>query len=569
MELTPDQMRKALANRQPEKASEALGKHEGKTLMVTQADRTKVGGGYLGGPGFSGLQHTNPEYAGKAWGVLTPNMASTIMGSNRRVPEGQALWSTLIGTPEQHSSNQMVYDKLVNDFKKQAKAGLLSPELREKINARLSAIADKEGVPFFGAGADIMDPKTHKAADTFAKRRIIADLIGGHGVGGKKGQIGAYDKIMHGAAEPLLRDLPTHAVGPRLFNLSGETSHRPDLHSAFPQMLHGEDYGQMYHPVPKEVMLRDFMQQVQDKKGRKPGYYDLTMGLKGEGLPAQHLSEEFLTHLQKHGYADGGGVSQDEMLAHIMLHKADGGAVQPDQPDGTSTDKGYYEGGPADNSGTDPMQYKAEGGAVEPANIGVEEAPEMQVKLYMPPGGDNQNGMPVGGVDFQPDQAGQQMLPAQQAPQGQPPQGAPSQPQAPQGAGMPQMGQAPAMPPTGGAGAPTGPQSNILNMTPQGQAMSAMRASPPQQPRPGMPMLPMGRPAMPKMATGGKVSTARMKEALLKHGMPLYADGGEVSRETIKPVAHGIIKERVTVAPDMDAMKYELMSAKRITKKAK
>jgi len=30
------------------KASEALGQHEGKTLMVTQADRTKVGGGHLG-----------------------------------------------------------------------------------------------------------------------------------------------------------------------------------------------------------------------------------------------------------------------------------------------------------------------------------------------------------------------------------------------------------------------------------------------------------------------------------------------------------------------------------------
>lgn len=47
------------------------------------------------------------------------------------------------------------------------------------------------------------------------------------------------------------------------------------------------------------------------------------------------------------------------------------------------------------------------------------------------------------------------------------------------------------------------------------------------------------------------------------------AKGGAVSRETIKPIAHGIIKERVTVSPNLDAMQYELMSAKRFTKKVK
>jgi hypothetical protein len=48
-----------------------------------------------------------------------------------------------------------------------------------------------------------------------------------------------------------------------------------------------------------------------------------------------------------------------------------------------------------------------------------------------------------------------------------------------------------------------------------------------------------------------------------------YADGGMVSRETIKPITHGIIKERVTVSPDKDVMQYELMSAKHFTKKVK
>ncbi len=529
MEPTPDQMRRELANRAPERASEALGKHEGKTLMVTQADRTKVGGGLRGGPGFSGMQHDDPAYEGKAWGVMTPGMASTILGANKRVPEGEAVWSNLIGTPEQHSSNQMVFDKLLNDFRKAANAGLLHPELHAKINERLSSLADKEGNLFFDKGADIMSRKTTGSADTFAKRRMIADLIGGHGVGGKKGQIGDYDKIMRNATDPALRDAPTHSVGNRLFGLSGETSNRPDLHPAFPQLLHGEDYGQTYNPVPKDVMLRDYMKKFQEEKNRKPGYMDLTLGYS----PTQHLSEDFLTHLQKEGYATGGAVgpNQDEMLAHTMLYRAMGGAVQPDQPNGDSTDLGYYEGGPSDAAGMDPLQYRAAGGAIRPTSprhIGVDEAPNMPVKLYMPPGKSEEgNGMPIGGVDFQPDQPGHQLSQAPQGAPGQPPEGMPGQPPqgaagapptaGPQGAPMPAMGQAPAMPATGGAGAPTGPQSNILQMTPQGQAMSAMRATQQQRPplvKPGM----KPQQGLLRRAKGGevKLTTAQMKDAL-KH----------------------------------------------------
>lgn len=505
MKPTVEQMRQAV------RASEALGKHEGKTLMVTQADRTKVGGGYLGGPGFSSLQHDKPEYEGKAWGVMTPGMASTITGANERVPKGEAVWSTIIGSPEMHSSNQMVFDKLVRDFKNHAKKGLLTPELHAKINERLAAIADKKGIPYFGESADIMGRGFTGNANTFNKRRAIGNVIGGHGVGGKKGQIGNYDKIMHETTEPELRDLPTHSIGPRLFSLSGETSHRPDLHSAFPQMLHGEDFGQMYHPVPHEVMLRDYAEQFRKEKGRGPGHMDMTVG----HSPTQRLTEEFLSHLQKRGYADGGEVSHDEMLAHIMLHKATGGPVSllnptvspiggpntpdsPDAPDGTSTDFGYYEGGPSDGAAMNPMQYRATGGHINANHVGVEEAPNMPVKLYMPPGqGDNK--MPVGGIDLNPGQPGQQFSAVPQQPQGQPPQGAPGQP--PQGAGMPAMGQAPQMPSTGGAGAPTGPQSNILQMTAQGKAMAAMKASP------------------PAMKKGGRVSIAQMKHELQRKAM--------------------------------------------------
>jgi hypothetical protein len=475
--MAQQNMPKLAKGAQPTKASEALGKHEGKTLMVTQADRTKVGGGYLGGPGFSSLQHTDPAYAGKAWGVMTPGMASTILGANRRVPKGEAVWSTLIGTPEQHTSNQMVFDKMVKDFNKAAKAGMLTPELRAKINTRLSAMADKEGKPFFGVGADIQDPALIKAADTFAKRKVIADLIGGHGVGGKKGQIGNYDKLLRSTTEPDLLNIPTHAIGPRLFGLSGETSNRPDLHPAFPQLLHGEDYGQTYHPVAKELMLRDYMRQFQAEKNRKPGYFDLTLGYP----PAQHLSEDFLTHLQKHGHAEGGSIepSLDEMRAHLILHKAEGG----------------------------PIDIK---------DIGAEEAPNMAVKEYMSPGIDKIS-LPIGGVDFQPQMPGKQMMPQPPGQPGQPPGAPPAPGMPPQGAmppGAPPMGAMPPGMPGAPPAPPKGPQSNILAMTPQGQAMQAMRPNAMAMPRP--PALPMGRPPMARMATGGSTtpSVQEMRRAI-------------------------------------------------------
>jgi hypothetical protein len=48
-----------------------------------------------------------------------------------------------------------------------------------------------------------------------------------------------------------------------------------------------------------------------------------------------------------------------------------------------------------------------------------------------------------------------------------------------------------------------------------------------------------------------------------------YAKGGNVSRETIKPAGHAVVKEKVTISPNMDAMQYELMGVKHFTKKAK
>ena len=416
------------------KASEALGKHEDKHLKVTQADRTKVGGGFLGGTGFSSLQHIDPAYEGAAWGVNSTSAASKIINANAQHPEGDVLWSAMIGAPNQHSSNQMVFDMLVQQFKAAIKAGKMTPDLRALFNAKLEEAADNKGKPIFDKGTDIAGKNFFKNLNTFDRRRAAADLMGGNTIGGKKGQIFDYEKTMRETTEPELLDAPTHAIGPRLFGLTGQRSLQPNLHPAFPHILHGEDTGQMYHPVPREIMLPDFHKQIQESKGRKVGFMDLT-----RNTPSQHLNEAFLTHLQKHGYAEGGQVQPTIPQMRQSL-QANG------KPFG------------------------------DMSSIGAQEAPNMQVKSYVPPVAGQTGQMPVGGVDMSQGQAGQQLLPAsmmQPNPQGQPaPAGAPS--------------------PMGAPPAPQAGGSNILQMTPQGQAMAAM------QPQQG---------ALPKMAVGGGISS--------------------------------------------------------------
>ena len=165
------------------------------------------------------------------------------------------------------------------------------------------------------------------------------------------------------------------------------------------------------------------------------------------------------------GYADGGSVEPDKdtMLAHLMLRK-------------------------------DPNLMNIK-------DVGVNEAPDLPVKAFVSPNGGNGEGLPIGGVDFQPLTPGNQMMPMQP---GNPPQpGIPP----PQSMGTPPMG----IPP-GAPGAPPPrpgqPQSNILALTPQGQAMQAMRPNPQAMPqRPG----PIG----PRMARGGSTHDIQMTERKL------------------------------------------------------
>jgi hypothetical protein len=308
----------------PMKASEALGRIEGRPLVITQADRTKVGGGYLGGPGFSGLQLEDPAYraAEAAWAVKNPGVAKMILGGSKAAGK-DPVYAAMLGTPTQHQSNQMVFDKLYGDFKKAAKKGNLDQDLRDRINMRLVNTVDKEGNNIFPPDVDILGKNFKELANTFDRRAVTANLIGGMGVGGKKGQIIDYDKIIRQTTDPLLIDAPTGALGNRLFTLSGGIIDRPDLHPAFPTIMQGEDLGVSFNPVARDLIMKDFTEKTMREKGRAPGYMDYTRGYP----PSQIITEDILTEMQKLGFKEGGAVSFTDDPDTMALELAGGGKV--------------------------------------------------------------------------------------------------------------------------------------------------------------------------------------------------------------------------------------------------
>ena len=288
------------------RASEALAPHEGKWLNLTQSDRMRSTEGDLGGPGFSKFQLEHPDYAEAqaAWGVGKKPTASGIVNVNKRYPEGQSIWAPMIGSETQHHSNQHVYDALTNEFNRQAAMGKLPPELQARINARMQNAPSTKGM--FPEGFDIGNPE-HLAqyGDTFNRRGEVSKVLSGEGVGGTKGRVIDYPGIMQEMTDPMTMGAPTHSMGTRLFNLTGEVEHRPDLHSAFPYILKGEDQGVAFAPVPKELGIQDFINQFKEFKGREPGYYDLT-----RTTPSQQITDKYLKSLDEAGHKKGGKVKK-------------------------------------------------------------------------------------------------------------------------------------------------------------------------------------------------------------------------------------------------------------------
>jgi hypothetical protein len=285
--------------------SEALNPHIGKRLYITQADRTALDydQGLLGGPGFVELAGIDPAlYADKAWAVQTPGIAKTMVGSMARNPE-EAIWTNLIGSPEQHRSNKVVFDRIMNRFEKAIQEDKLTPELHQTINKRLASIKDpKTGKSFFPEDVDILSPEFNQHAQTFHQRAFIADILAGKGVGGKKGSIIDYPQEIKDTTDALLLDAKTGDIGNRLFSLSGNIEHRPELHPAFHTSLGGRKESEAFAPAPQGIVLKNFTKEFTERTGRLPTYYDLTRGY----APSEEVTDEMLERMYKSGYAGGG-----------------------------------------------------------------------------------------------------------------------------------------------------------------------------------------------------------------------------------------------------------------------
>lgn len=298
----------AIAKKAP-RMSEALNPHVGKRLYITQADRTALDydQGLLGGPGYVELAGIDPKYKDIAWAVQSPGVAKTLVGSMARNPE-EAVFANLIGSPEQHRSNKVVFDRIMDRFEKAVQEDKLTPELHATINKRLANIKDpKTGKSFFPEDVDILSPEFNQHAQTFHQRAYIADILAGKGVGGKKGSIIDYPQVIKETTDPLLLEAKTGDIGDRLFSLSGNIQERPELHPAFHYSLSGKKESEAFAPAPQGIVLKNFTKDFTERTGRLPTYYDLTRGYS----PSEKITDEMLERMYKEGYAEGGTVADD------------------------------------------------------------------------------------------------------------------------------------------------------------------------------------------------------------------------------------------------------------------
>jgi len=286
--------------------SEALGNAgaEGKTLNLTQADRSRVFGTNKGGTGFSGLQLTSVPHqqAGTTWGVGKPSHVTRLINAN--TPD--TLWTTFIGSPTQHMSNPVTVERMYEAHKKAKPSASLIEKMNKQIN---SAVNPKTGKPIFPESIDISDPASLAKAQTFDQRKVLAQAMtmGGE----KKGEKATQEafRIVREETDPLLAESPTYAVGNRLWTIDKDAGiYRPDLNAAFPYQVVGTDLGLVYNPAPIELAAPEFFGKFANRlnKSGKPqpmGHKDLTAT-----TPKQLVDYEYLTNLQKAGYAKGGKV---------------------------------------------------------------------------------------------------------------------------------------------------------------------------------------------------------------------------------------------------------------------
>jgi hypothetical protein len=259
---------------------------EGKTLLGTMSDRTKVGGGLKGGPMFPTV------HEGAAWAMDAPGAATRLLKAMHTAggPEQTVVAPMLMSTGA-HRSNRDVSKMAVDQFQKNYQGGGFSPERLKEIEDRIRIIKGLQEHP------GMMDENAAKIMDklTFAQRKELVDVLGS-----KPKQAMALDlqKLLRETTEPGLQEAPLGAIGPSVFKLSGERSINPSLHGSYSHILHGEPVGAI-DPIPREFLFRDLESKAMKELGRPLSDYNYRTSV---GTPSQLIDEKLLRSLEELGY---------------------------------------------------------------------------------------------------------------------------------------------------------------------------------------------------------------------------------------------------------------------------
>jgi hypothetical protein len=234
---------------------------------------------------------------------------------------------------------------------------------------------------------------------------------------------------------------------------------------------------------------------IASRGGKSPSVYPLHVALKNPASEKDYVEAQDIAQAQseKTGWHDHSArhrkIMQDKGFDGVSFGDGTYIAFHPTQIKSAIGNRGTYDINYRDiTKARGGIVHKAHGGAMptleqmklalrnnQIKSVGANEAPNIQPKPHIRV--DYMGG--PGGVDMSP-MPGQQLLPQslqQQGPQGMPqgPEDAQGMPQGPEGA--PEMGASqPGMPQMSGANTnPISSGSNILSLTPQGQALSALK----------------------------------------------------------------------------------------------
>lgn len=297
------------------KASEALGAHEGKNLGLTQTDNFGVHGGRMGGNRFPDFQNTSPIHQQDrvVWMNDSEKHAQDMINKGG----DNTIWSTYIGAADQLKSNKSVF----NDIMQQHYGRDLTPEQIDLINKRIATVTDSKKRLVFPQSFDIRDKfaAAELGGDTFARRGAMADILGaGEGVGKTRGGIALpeYQDILRSHRDPLTEGVPTSSVGTRLFSVDPNTptQYSQKYHPDYNWTVHGQDTGvQFEKPIPQHLAVPDWYNEI---NARAPGKTHGNAWFSYMKDP-QRITEEYLTRLQKEGYAAGGKIEEHSVKSDL------------------------------------------------------------------------------------------------------------------------------------------------------------------------------------------------------------------------------------------------------------